>query len=167
MRLVKGELQILENNNAANGSNSQTAASAQWKAIDGTTGELITPNGPGTTENSLKLDYVSSKWKWITGTISSATDEARGCTFANVSADDNVCAEAKGLLYAIAMLPDSTSFDYEGDYFYANNGNAERSPFRGGPGATGRVRACSARIWVAGARIRATTSVSAPLFMIN
>ena len=132
MRLVKGELQILENNNAGNGSNSQTATSAQWKAIDGTTGELITPNGTGTTENSLKLDYVSSKWKWITGTISAQADEYKACTFVNVSADDNVCAEAKELLYALVMLPDDTSFNYEGDYFYANNGNAERSPFRGG-----------------------------------
>ena len=132
MRLVKGELQILENNNAANGSNSQTATSAQWKAIDGTTGELITPNGTGTTENSLKLDYVSSKWKWITGTISAQADEYKSCTFVNVSADDNVCAEAKELLYALVMLPDDTSFNYESDYFYANNGNAERSPSRGG-----------------------------------
>ena len=30
------------------------------------------------------------------------------------------------------MLPDSTTFDYEGDYFYFNNGNAERFPIRGG-----------------------------------
>ena len=132
MRLVYGELQILENNNAANGSNSQTATSAQWKAIDGTTGELITPNGTGTTENSLKFDYVSSKWKWITGTISSATEEPRSCTFANVSADDSVCTEAKELLYALAMLPDDTTFDYQSDYFHANNGAAECVPLRGG-----------------------------------
>lgn len=132
LRLVKGELQVLENNNAANSENSQAASSAQWKAIDGTTGSLITPNGSGTTANSLKLDYVSSKWKWITGTISSQEDSSRNCTFINLSADSTVCTAAKELLYALALLPDDTTFDYEGDYFYANNGADERFPLRGG-----------------------------------
>lgn len=132
MRLVKGELQILENNNAAVAGNSQSATSAQWKAINGLTGALVPPDGNGTTENCLRLDYVSSKWKWITGTPTAQADENKGCTFVNVSADTNVCTEAKELLYALAMLPDNTSFDYEGDYFYANNGAAERSPCRGG-----------------------------------
>ena len=132
MRLVYGELQILENNNAANGNNSQGASSAQWKAIDGTDGSLITPNGTGTTTNSLKLDYVSSKWKWITGTISSQSDSSRSCTFVNVSADSGIHANALALLYGLGLLPDDTSFDYEGDYFYANNGAAERFPLRGG-----------------------------------
>lgn len=131
MRLVYGELQILENNNAADSSNSKLASSAAWMAIDGTTGELITPDGSGTTANSLKLDYVSSKWKWITGTIS-ATVTGSGCTFVNVSADTDVCDEAKELLYALALLPSDTTQDYEGDYFYANNADAERFPIRGG-----------------------------------
>jgi hypothetical protein len=132
MRLVKGELQILENNNAADSSNLKTAASAAWKAIDGTTGELITPNGSGTTTNSLKLDFVSSKWKWVTGTLSSQSDSSRSATFASTTADTNICDAAKEILYALAMLPDSTTFDYEGDYFYANNGADERFPLRGG-----------------------------------
>lgn len=132
MRLVYGELQILENNDAADSSNSQAVGSAQWKAIDGTTGELIDPDGSGTTENSLKLDMVSSKWQWITGTQADRKDESRYSTFVNVICADTVCDEAKELLYALAMLPDDTTFDYQGDYFYANNGAAERFPFRGG-----------------------------------
>lgn len=132
MRLVYGELQILENNNAADSDNSKLASSNAWKAIDGTTGALITPNGNGTTTNSLKLDYISSKWKWITGTISSASDSSRSCTFVNVSIDNTVCDEAQEILHALAMLPDDTTFDYEGDYFWANNGTAERFPYRGG-----------------------------------
>jgi hypothetical protein len=137
MRLVKGELQILENNNAADSSNLKTAASAAWKAIDGTTGELITPNGSGTTTNSLKLDFVSSKWKWVTGTLSSQSDSSRSATFASTTADTNICDAAKEILYALAMLPDSTTFDYEGDYLYANNGADERFPFRGGDWGSG------------------------------
>jgi len=132
MRLVYGELQILANNNAADSSNSKLDSSAAWKAIDGTTGELITPDGNGTTTNSLKLDYISSKWQWITGTISSSSDSSRNCTFVNVSAASTVCDAAKELLYALALLPDDTTFDYEGDYFWANNAQAERFPGRGG-----------------------------------
>lgn len=139
MRLVYGELQILENNNAADSDNSKLATSNAWKAIDGTTGELITPDGNGTTTNSLKLDYISSKWQWITGTISSSADSSRSCTFVNVSAASTVCDAAKAILYALALLPDNTSFDYEGDYFWANNAQAERYPVRGGDwlGGTG------------------------------
>lgn len=132
MRLVYGELQILENNNAADSDNSKLASSNAWKAIDGTTGELITPDGSGTTANSLKLDYISSKWQWITGTISSSSDSSRSCTFVNVSAASTVCDAAKEILYALAMLPDDTTFDYQGDCFWANNAQAERFPYRGG-----------------------------------
>lgn len=137
MRLVKGELQILENNNAADSDNSKLANSNAWKAIDGTTGALITPDGNGTTTNSLKLDYISSKWQWITGTISSAVDNSRSCAFVSVTAASTVCDEAKAILYALAMLPDDASFDYQGDYFWANNAQAERFPYRGGSWGSG------------------------------
>lgn len=132
LRLVFGEVQILENNNAADGNNSQTSDSALWKAIDGTTGELITPDGNGTTANSIKLDYVSEKWKFITGAISDAQDAYRSCLPVDVTADDTVCDAAKELLYAIALLPDDTAFDYQNACVYANNGAAERVAYRGG-----------------------------------
>jgi len=132
-RLVHGELQILANNNAADADNSQAANSAQWKAIDGTDGSLITPNGFGTTTNSLKLDYVSSAWKWITGTISSSADSSRNCAFASVTADNTVCAAAQELLYTLGLLPDSsTATDYHGDALYANNAAEERLFSAGG-----------------------------------
>ena len=132
LRFVKGELQILENNNAADPANSQAAGSSQWKAIDGTTGQLIAPDGNGTTANSLKLDFVSSKWQWITGAISSSVNDYRRCSFSAITCADTVCAAAKELLYAYALAPDSTTFDYEGDIFYLNNGADERLAFRGG-----------------------------------
>lgn len=132
IRFVYGELQILTNNNAADVSNSQAAASAEWKAIDATSGSLITPNGSGTTTNSLKLDMVSSKWKWISGTISSQSDSSRNAAFKDTTIDSGVSAAAAELLYALALAPDDANFDYEGDVFYANNGAAERGVFRGG-----------------------------------
>lgn len=127
MRLVYGELQVLVNNNAADSGNSQSATSSEWKAIDGTTGEYITPNGSGTTANSLKLDFVSSTWKWITGTISDQVDNYRSCLFESVTADSSVGENAILLLKSLALLKhDTTAGAYEGDYFYANNGAAER-----------------------------------------
>lgn len=54
LRLFKGELQIFENNNAAKTSADLTATSAEWKAIDGLTGDLITPDGNGTTARSIR-----------------------------------------------------------------------------------------------------------------
>jgi len=137
MRLVYGELQILENNNAANSANSQLAASAQWKAINASDGTLITPDGSGTTSGSVKLDYISSKWTYTSSALTSAVDSSRSCTFVSVTCDSTISDAAKALLYALAMLPDDTSFDYQGDYFYTNNGVAERSPCRGGDWGSG------------------------------
>lgn len=130
LRFVYGELQILENNNAADPANSQAAGSSQWKAIDGTTGQLIPPDGNGTTANSLKLDYVSNKWQWITGVLSDKADSSRYATFESITIASTVCAAAKELLYAYALAPAGTG--YEGDYFYLNNGAAERLAYRGG-----------------------------------
>lgn len=133
LRLVYGELQILANNNAADSDHPQTAASMEWKAIDATDGSLITPDGTGTTTNSIKLDYVSNKWKWISGTISSSSDSSRNCDFEAVTADSGFHADAVLLLQALALLPyDATPGAYSGDKLYANNGAAERSFFRGG-----------------------------------
>lgn len=133
IRLVYGELQVLANNNAADSAKSQLANSSEWKAIDGTTGEYISPDGNGTTPNSLKLDYVSGAWKWISGAISDKADSSRYCLFESVTADAGLHAEAILKLKALALLKhDETSGAYEGDYFYANNGASERSFCCGG-----------------------------------
>jgi len=132
LRLVYGELQILENNNAANSSNSQGASSAQWKAIDGTDGTLITPDGSGTTANSVKLEWTGSVWKWQTAALTEANKGSHGNTFVSVAADAGLHANVLERLYALGMMPDDTSFDYEGDYLYADTSQAERFPLRGG-----------------------------------
>lgn len=58
-RTVYGELQFLVNNNGADKSHSQAASSDQWKALDASTGEFVTPNGSGTTTNTVKVAKVS------------------------------------------------------------------------------------------------------------
>lgn len=133
IRTVYGELQVLVNNNAADKSHSQLASGSEWMAIDGTTGAYITPNGSGTTANSLKLDYISNKFTWVSGAISDKIDTGRGCSFESVSVASGVGAAAILMLQALGLYKyDTTAGAYESDYFYWNNGNADRSLFCGG-----------------------------------
>ena len=127
MRLVKGELQIIANNNAADLENPQTAASALWKAIKASDGTLITPDGNGTTTGSVKIDWVSSHGQWDTS-ITTQEDTGRDCTFESVTCTANISAAAQLLLQALGMFKyDSTASAYNGDHFYFNNGASERA----------------------------------------
>lgn len=131
LRLVYGELQILANNNAADGGNSQLAASTQWKAIKGADGTLIDPDGSGTTTGAIRLDWVSNVWKWITGTPA-ATAAAHDCSFKDIAYDSAaIGTDAANLLMGLGVLPKESS-GYGDDRFWANNVEAERVAFRGG-----------------------------------
>lgn len=151
LRLVKGEVQVIVDNNAADPTADLSATSAAWMAINaaatGWADLFIEPDGSGTTSGSVKLDYVSSKWKWDT-TISSSSDSSRNCVFKDITASANIGDTAKLLLMALALLPDTAltgdniDATYGGDYFYANNEAAERCLYRGGDwvgGASGGV----------------------------
>lgn len=135
-RLVYGEVQVLANNNAADNSNDQGASSALWMAIDATTGAFITPDGSGTTANSVKLDYISNKWTFSTSITSSSTF-SRGCAFVNVTCDATISTDAKNVLIGYGLLPSDATQDYEGDTFYAINGSAENVPHSGGSFGSG------------------------------
>lgn len=146
MRLVYGELQILANNNAADLDKSQSAASTLWKAINASDGSLITPNGSGTTPGSVKMDWVSSHCRYSTS-ITTKEATGRGCTFESVDCDSSIGDAAKLLLQALGMLKyDNTSGAYNGDYFYFNNGEAERSLSCGG----GWTDGASAGVFISG-----------------
>ena len=133
LRLVYGEVQILENNNAADSAHPQTAASAEWKAISGTDGSLITPNGSGTTTDSVKLRWDTNHWKFTTDATSDGTTTYKDCTFESVVADGTIGTAATLLLQALALLKyDNTVGAYKDDRFYANSYEAERSCCRGG-----------------------------------
>lgn len=60
VRLFKKEIQIFANNDAAILSANLTATSASWKAIDAVTGELITPDGNGTTTRAVRYDATGT-----------------------------------------------------------------------------------------------------------
>ena len=137
LRLVKGELQVIADNNAADGSCDLSATSTAWKAINAADGSLITPDGNGTTAGSVKLDYISGKGVW-SANMTNREDKGAGCGFKDVTADSTVGDAAKLLLMSLALMPDTaltgTGIDatYGGDYFYFNNGADERCPRRGG-----------------------------------
>lgn len=132
LRLVRGEVQICPNNDAASDRCSQALNSDDWRAIDGINGELLLPDGNGTTPNSIKLDYIRDRWTYVTEPIKSALEKARGCLFSNVTASPTLCESAKLWLYSLGILPVGTSLENSHVEFYANNGASERMAFRGG-----------------------------------
>ena len=137
LRLYKGELQVILDNNSADNTVSYAASGSAWKAIKASDGSLITPDGKGTTEGSIKLNVVSGKAVWDT-TIADQKDEGRGCLFKDITAGSGVSDAAKLLLMSLALMPDTAltgdgiDATYGNDYFRFNNGAEERCPVRGG-----------------------------------
>ncbi len=139
IRFVWGELQILENNNAADPDNPQNVTSTCWKAINAADGALVDPENKTTDSsakvagNTIRLDYVSGVWTYSTN-VTSSSDSSRSCAFGKITCTSAISEAAKVLLRSLALLPDSGSAeaDYEGDYFWLNNGVAERCVYRGG-----------------------------------
>lgn len=162
VRTVYGELQVISKdgvtfgNDAADPDNSQAATSALWYAIDGTTGALITPNGSGTTENSLKIDKISSKLTWVTGAISMATPGQINAALGAVECDASVCDTAKNILRALGFLaPEGyTSAQLGNDQVYFDNSQAERMFYCGG----GYINASFAGVFFANVLARSSTS---------
>lgn len=126
-RTFYGELQLLVDNNGADGENSQSAGSCEWKAVNGLTGEFCTPDGKGTTENSLKLEYADGKWNWTIKQEITHTDKFYGCPFAEIQCGQEVGAAAVQMLQAYGFLKtDSEKDAYEGACFYADSGAEEK-----------------------------------------
>lgn len=140
VRMVNGELQVLVDNNAADSAHSQGASSTEWKAINGLATSIaniyLTPNGSGTTANSIKLDMVSGHWQWAL-TQTDKKDEGRGATFSATTIASGVSDYAAQFIRALAFAPVAGDTSYGDDYFYANNGNPERSFLCGGSWSCG------------------------------
>lgn len=133
MRLVNGELQLIPYSNCMISTCDMSVNSADWKAISAD-GTFVAPG----TNYTIKLDYINNKWSWVSSnTFTSQSDSSRGCPFANITTATNLSDNVKTLLRSYALLPEDGDTDYGGDYFYANNGAAERFPYRGGYWAGG------------------------------
>ena len=124
MRIVNGEIQVIADNNAALHTIDLSAASVQWKAIDGATGNLVTPDGNGTTAGTVK--YASS------GTADYTINGSNFGAIRNLSATKPVSAAALARLKSLCLYPvieDTAKFNSDGLW---KDLTAERLPIRGG-----------------------------------
>lgn len=144
IRVVRGELQILADNNAADIDNPQNATSICWKAINAADGSLVEPESKTTdtavkTEGStVKFDYVNNVWTYTTG-VSNADNSGRSCSFIKITCSEDISDAAKALLRSLALLPnDNATFDEYGQSgAWLNNGATECVIARGGSSSYG------------------------------
>ena len=125
MRLMNGEIQVIADNNAALHTIDMSATSAQWKAIDGETGNLVTPDGNGTTAGTVK--FANS------GTADYTINGASFGAIRNLSTTNPVSAAALARLKALCLYPvveDTAKFNSDGLWKTIDAG--ERTPIRGG-----------------------------------
>lgn len=158
MRLLNGEIQIIENNNAAKLAINLGAASTEWKAIDGATGNLVTPDGSGTTVGTVK--FAAS------GTTADYTINGSSFgTIKNLSTTNPVSAAALSKLKALCLFPvvDAVAtFNSDGLYL---NLTIEAIPFRGGYWTSGATAGVFC-LYLYSARSNAGTSLgSRPAFV--
>lgn len=122
LRIVDGEIQIIENNNAAQNTISLSADSTEWKAIHAETGALIATGSV----NSVK--FATS------GAADYSLVAANNSLFSGVtnpSATKPVLAPALLKLKALCIIPISAGLDLGGDGIYLNIAS-ERLLLRGG-----------------------------------
>ena len=124
MRLLNGEIQIIENNNAAKLAINLGAASTEWKAIDGETGNLVTPDGSGTTVGTIK--YANG------GTADYTINGGSFGAIRNLSTTKPVTAAALAQLKALCLYPHTeNTASYNSDHF-GKSMTGETLPVRGG-----------------------------------
>ncbi len=132
-RIVGMELQILENNNAADPDADLSASSSAWKAIlpngadDGYT--LVAPGTAGT----LHWRWANSKIT-LDNTIDAETEidnNYRGCNFVDLLVNTTNVPYVPHILKELGLFPTSNADDTEG-YYYIHMTAAERFPRRGG-----------------------------------
>lgn len=133
MRIVSGEIQVLENNNAADNTKDVSATSSQWKAIDGSTGALVTPAFTGTIAGG---DYVATTANSVryaaSGTANYTLVRASGSSFEGMTNPGvtAVGATALALCKQLGLYPVAGS-GLGGDGFYLDV-TGERIPIVGG-----------------------------------
>lgn len=131
IRTVYGEVQILANNNGADSDNSQAVGSAEWKAIKADTGELVTPDGSGTTAGTVKMDWIGSKLTYTT-TVTDDSDTYHSTTLGAVVAGDGIGEAAKLLLQSLGMFPYTEDDLCKSHYISFDPNQAERFFYSGG-----------------------------------
>lgn len=133
-RIVAGELQILENNNAAAVDADLSSSSAAWKAIlpnsadDGYT--LVAPGTAGT------LHWTWANSKITLDTVQPTLDnEYRGTSFKDLAANSTNLPHIPSIVRELGLFPTSDS-TMKG-YYYIHFTQDERFPRRGGSYSSG------------------------------
>ena len=157
MRMVDGELQILENNNAALSDADFGVSSTQWRAVDGATGALVTPGTAGT------VKYAAA----TSGTADFTLYRNSGGSFegmVNSTGANPVGATALQRLKQVGLFPIAGS-GLGGDGIYMNV-SGERLPIRGGDWVSGAISGAFA-LDLGVARSNARSSLGArPAFVL-
>ena len=129
-RINNGEIQVIENNNAALSTADFGAGSAEWMAIEGATGTLVAPGAAGT------VKYAAAN----SGTADYTLYRANGSSFegmVNSTGANPVSAAAIARLKALGLFPVAPS-GLGGDGFYLTV-TGERLPYRGGGGSNAAI----------------------------
>ena len=126
---MDGEIQILENNNAADNTKDQSDASEEWKAIM-PDGSLVKPGTAGT-EGTLKYDATNEDGSGDIVLATSVANQTSGdpsasTVFRNLTARD---VAVPALLHQLGLFPKDTNYG-TGTVYMRNLG--ERLPRRGG-----------------------------------
>lgn len=123
LRLMDGEIHIIQHNDAALATADLSAASSLWKAI-AADGSLVAPGSSGT----IKLDWRNGKWTLVTDALTEQSDSGRNTGF---NALATTLSAVPQILYGIGVYPKEPNGDYGGDDVWAIN-RGERLPLRGG-----------------------------------
>lgn len=154
MRINAGEIQIIANNDAALNATDFASGSSAWKAIDGSSGALVTPGSANT------VKYATS------GTAAYTLVCGSGAAFASMTNPGStpVGATALALLKAHGMYPVASTGLGSDDIFYLDV-TSERLPFRSGSWHDGATAGLFA-LYLASARSGAASTLGArPAFV--
>lgn len=137
LRLVRGELQVIPYNDAADRNIPTGAKSFLWRAVNASAGGwddlFLEPDGEGTTAGSVKLDWIGEHWTWDMA-VGDMADEERFAAFGATGLGAGLSGTCKSYLRAMALAPEdgADAVGYGGDLFQANNGAGEVCAARGG-----------------------------------
>lgn len=129
-RIVDGEIQILENNNAADPDADLSASSAAWRAIlpNNANDEysLVTPGTSGT----LHWNFLNNNI-----TLDTQTDDltvgAKGQSFASLKQNTSRLPYVPSIMKELGLFPTGSGDDTQG-YYWVNMSKGEFFPRRGG-----------------------------------
>ena len=158
LRLLNGEIQVIADNNASKLAINLGAASTEWKAIDGATGNLVTPDGAGTTVGTIK--YADG------GTADYTINSGSFGAIRNLSTTKPVTAVALARLKALCLYPHiENTASYNGDYF-GKSITGETLPIRGGNWNYAAAAGVFS-LYLANARSSTSTSLGARPAFVN